>query len=200
MNYFKTIIIGSFFFQVLGCKSNDSGNANMYKDDYKASIIHIDKFDSVASVNSLGAIKSVVNLDTTALIGDISKVQVEEDHIYIIDERDAKTVFCYSINGRFRWKYVKRGKGYGQYLRLSDMQVKDGKVYIFDSELLKFILLDTAGHFIKEIKVSKIPNFFPDHFFVEQDSKMVLYNFDMKDYNNFPYDMVVMDSFMQENI
>lgn len=167
---------------------------NIYKDENKPQKVEVRLMKYTLKTDSCSTVDSIVVLDTTANIGHIDKVQVRGNRIYIMDKSKAKAVFCYTFDGKLMWKYNKHGLGRGKFAELGDIHVQNDRVYALDVVGLKIIQLDTFGLFVKETKLGKNRSFFPDQLFVDPNSSnVILYNFDMGDYDLFPWEMTVMD-------
>jgi len=87
-----------------------------------------------------------------SLIGEISKIELSEDRIYILDSR-YKAVFIFDKKGKFINRIKKIGQGPGEYTSLTDMEILNSDVYVLarnrvvvygeDGAWIKTILLDT---------------------------------------------------------
>jgi hypothetical protein len=107
--------------------------------------IHITQFvDSV----------SFVKLETCedCLIGLIKSV-VLCDSLFFIHETKTSSILVFDIYGKYQWKISKKGKGPGEYVKISQMMVneKSKKVIIYDEFTKKMIFYSFDGKFDKEI-------------------------------------------------
>lgn len=102
----------------------------------------------------------IVRLQTSdnCIIGEISKLQIENDTIYVLD-RLSKSVLSFTSNGEFIHKYGKIGQGPGEIVELSSMSVDDKYVMILDASIQKLI---TYNHFGDIVSEKKIPFFIID--------------------------------------
>jgi hypothetical protein len=184
----------------LGCKSKKQDSFrfditnNRYKDSGGVKHVPVTISQQVVSVDSIGSIASVIVLDTEAVVGSIDKVEMANDNIYIMDKGKAKGFFCFSLDGRLKWKYTRQGRGQQHYIRLGDFQIDHQNVWLYDNFGRKLIVLDSAGRFIKEVILPAFPLFYPDYFFIDADHNLIIYNEDFGDYDKFPYAMTTLDS------
>jgi hypothetical protein len=89
------------------------------------------------------------------LIGQIDKVRITEDYIFVLDRRIAKAIFIFDRKGCFIRKFDKNGKGEGECLFLADFDLYDGVLYILSGLDRKILLYDYVNDgFIKEIKLT----------------------------------------------
>ena len=59
--------------------------------------------------------------DTSMLIGNIDKIILNGDRIYIIDKNITSSIFIFNQNGRFVNKISRKGEGPNEYINLHDM-------------------------------------------------------------------------------
>ena len=87
------------------------------------------KIDSKLSANKLSQIVDTVlyvRLETTSnsLLGEVSKIKVHNNKLFILDRRVAQALFCFDMNGNFNFKIEKGGsKGPDQLLSLDDFDL-----------------------------------------------------------------------------
>jgi len=97
-----------------------------------------------------------------SLIGEILKIKVVKNNIYILDDRKALALFVFDINGKFLFKINNRGKGPGQFIRPCDFLIDTVKnrIMIGDAGQRKIIYYDNKGNYINEIKTQFFFNSF----------------------------------------
>jgi len=66
-----------------------------------------------------------------SLIGNINKLQVFDEYIYILDRRHAKSLFVFDLDGCFVRKIGGFGRGPGEYIQLSDFTLDTENRFIF---------------------------------------------------------------------
>lgn len=179
------------------CHSNQSKyetSLNIYKEVNAPVVLALKPSSQIAMFSSLGSFDSLIFLDTTEVIGKIDKIQIEKGNIYIMDEGKAKGLFCFTMDGKLKWKYGLQGHGPGEFINLGDFQVRDDKIYLFDNIGFKILQLDTSGKMTTYFRTPKQAGFYPCNIYIDDNHKVVLYGMDMGDYKSFPYEMVVMDS------
>ena len=78
------------------------------------------------------------------LIGEIHKIIYEDDMLIIADIMSASVLF-FNTDGKFLHKICKIGRGPGEYTELTDICVKDGKVWLLDNISCQVICYDYTG-------------------------------------------------------
>ena len=116
---------------------------------------------------------SYIPLETKkeCLIGSVDKILVTDSNYYIVDEDITCSVLCFDNSGKFVRKIGERGVAPGQYVKITDVNVREDKIYIWDCSLRKLFVFSTNGQFEREIKT----NYMADTFFVLNDSWVAFY-------------------------
>lgn len=83
----------------------------------------------------------------TCLIGNIDRIQVYNNCLYIDDGRTS-SVFRYTLDGKFLNKIGHRGDDPKGYAIFGGSYVKNDIVYIYDSGTYRFLQYDTCGSFL----------------------------------------------------
>lgn len=113
---------------------------------------------SEMKLNQLFSRFDFISLETTdeALIGHISRLIVNGDNIFILDNSQAKTIFVFNTNGKFIRNIGKIGKGPGEYTNIEDFTIdkRTGNIVIlaYPSIVLTY---NSKGDFIKQKKLSE---------------------------------------------
>ena len=104
----------------------------------------------------LDKIVSVVDyimLETTidALIGDIDKLLIHNNKIYIMDIYKSKSIFIFSCDGKFISRISNYGTNNNEYLYLMDMEIDTitQQLVLYDRNGGKLLFYDLNGNFIK---------------------------------------------------
>ena len=96
-------------------------------------------------------------LETTpeSTIGTIDKLIVRENKIYILDKEITKSLFVFSIEGKFLYKINQAGRGSGEYIYPDDFSIDNSKneILIWDIDQKKIIFYK-KNKFIKEKSIS----------------------------------------------
>ncbi len=115
-------------------------NDNLFN-DYKLS----DIVDSI----------QIIPLETsdTCLIGDCTKVLVDNQNIYVSD-RFSRSLFVFDLNGKLKYSIKNIGKGPTEYLEIEDFcLLNNGNIAILDGSLKKIIFVNTSDLSLTEQKV-----------------------------------------------
>lgn len=154
-----------FFFSIL------AGCSNSGKTD-KQEVIVIDvplqMTDHEVMMSSFVDSILYIPLETNneCLIGSVDKIIVTDNDYYIIDKDVTCSILCFEKSGKFVRKISERGVAPGQYVKITDVNVREDKIYIWDCSLRKLFIFSTDGYFEREIKT----NYWADSFFVLDDS------------------------------
>jgi len=109
-----------------------------------------------------------VTLETSrdCLIGTINKILIRNNRIYVSDFNQARSLFVFDLDGKYLFKISKIGKGPGEYISLHDFDIHtNGDIYIFDNHGWKFLVFNSAGEHLRDIKM----NYSPSHFCLLED-------------------------------
>ncbi|MFV0591163.1 MAG: 6-bladed beta-propeller [Draconibacterium sp.] len=105
----------------------------------------------------------LVPLETTreCLIGNIDQLLIENDTIYVMDQRIAKSLFVFDKTGKFIRKIGRQGKGPGEYISPRSFAIdnKNRRINVYGvSKILNYTLngdfmneINTRGRSVKEI-------------------------------------------------
>jgi hypothetical protein len=139
------------------------GTKNTVVQDGKALYtIDVDKLKHQNTIYASSIFKSVrtIILEDTddALIGDISRIKVSNNYIFVLDAWIAKKLFVFDKNGKYLRQIGSKGQGPGEYLTIMDFCIDAEKreVYILDyfpKKVHKYNL-DT-GEYISSINLPK---------------------------------------------
>jgi len=165
--FYVVLAVLVIFSSGFGCESNKY-------------ITSIGKADSVATVavrepvnaKDINIIKDldyvILEAKDNAFFGNISKLRVYQDRIFVFDSQHAQALFIYTIEG----KHIatvgnKRGRGPEEFVRMSNFEIDyvNNQILAMDNFGWKFMIYDLDGNFIKrvnsDISVSKavlLPN------------------------------------------
>lgn len=132
----------------LGC--SDEKKADL---PIEAEVISIDpESGSQSELSEQIQLVKALKLETTeeSLIGDIDKIALHDDRIYILDRFEAKALFVFDTTGSFLFKVGRVGKGPGEFLSPNDFSVgKDGIKVLCDATY-KMLEWNKSGDYISE--------------------------------------------------
>ena len=99
----------------------------------------------------------VVALETTpeALVGNIDELFFDDEKIFVIDRRVAKSIFIFKQNGDFISKIDRRGRGPTEYFEIYDATIDKSQKHIIiqDLEGRKFQYYDYNGDYLFKKKM-----------------------------------------------
>ena len=100
-----------------------------------------------------------VALETTkeALIGEITKIYVTNEHIIIFDQKSME-IFLFGIDGKFTRKIGKKGEGPDEYMFINDIQYDKENMLIFAHERFRnrIYTYDLSGNLVDKTQKSLI--------------------------------------------
>ena len=94
-----------------------------------------------------------VVLETTddCLIGEVLKIIYEDDMLIVADNM-SHSVFFFNTEGKFLNSICKIGRGPDEYFELTDISVKDGKVWLLDNISCKVLCYDYTGKMLHKFE------------------------------------------------
>ena len=136
----------SVLFLLGSCKNDSPENAG------RSILVNTNKIDTTSFFLDDKLNKHIV-LETTpeSTMGTIDKLTVRENKIYILDKEITKSLFVFSIEGKFLYKINRAGRGPGEYIFPDDFSIdnSENEILIWDIDQKK-ILLYNKNQFIKE--------------------------------------------------
>lgn len=108
-----------------------------------------------------------------SLIGDVYTVRIYNDTLYVFDKFDAKSLFLYTLEGKFIRRIGTQGKGPGEYTNPYDFRVNmtNRTISFLDSYTSRIIIYSIEGKHIKDIKLDFLE---PATFFAESSNHFYL--------------------------
>lgn len=85
-----------------------------------------------------------------AVFSEISKCQIFDGCIYILDFMVTKTVKVFKMNGEYLFTVGKKGNGPGEFMRVMDFDVNSSGIYTLDRNQRKISHFSLTGAFIDE--------------------------------------------------
>jgi hypothetical protein len=148
-----TIFIFAIF--LISCSSIESS----YQGDLPCINIEID-VNSPVFIKAESVIeRKIVQLETIerSLIGEISKLFVTNDRIFVLDSDISQGLFVFNIQGKFLFSINKRGQGPGDFYSINDFFVDSllRQISIYDTNLRRIHFYDWNGKFIRSHDLSK---------------------------------------------
>ena len=115
------------------------------------------KYDNLLQIDSIFDTICITPLETNknCLISSVNKVLINNDLVYIQNQRD--NLYVFSIDGKFIREIGKKGKGPGEFMELRDFDIdNDGNVYILDFR--KIQKYSSKGRFLEKYRFEFAPN------------------------------------------
>jgi hypothetical protein len=81
------------------------------------------------------------------LLGSVDQIRILNDTIYLGDFDNTKSIFVFSMSGKFLFKISKYGKGSDEYVYMNDFDIVDNKILIYDEKSYKFLFYNKDGSF-----------------------------------------------------
>ncbi|WP_418172560.1 6-bladed beta-propeller, partial [Alistipes putredinis] len=88
-------------------------------------LIRADKAKIISTAELLDMVEQVdyIKLDSSEPIGEISKMVVTKDKIFILDAHIAQQIFVFDKKGKLLFRIKNKGRGPKEYISIWDMQV-----------------------------------------------------------------------------
>lgn len=103
-----------------------------------------------------------VQLSSDELIGNITKLQIFEDRIYVLDRFSAKKVFIFDMQGKLLKVIDDQGGGPKEYSQLGDMYINEDTRELIIADLRgKYVHYNLNGEWLRSTSV--IPDSYYDH-------------------------------------
>jgi hypothetical protein len=107
-------------------------------------------FDYSSILDTARILRLETNID--CLIGNVDKIQIYNDRIYILDKKSAKSLFVFNILGEYLFKICEIGRGPGEFISPRDFSIDtlNRHILIADNSANKILQYDYDGSFIKD--------------------------------------------------
>ncbi len=94
-------------------------------------------------------------LETTPenIFGTISDIKISNNQIFILDKKNTKAIYAFTVDGDFSFKLSRHGRGPGEYYEITDFFLEGDKIEIYDSKMGKLITYNSKGDFVNERNV-----------------------------------------------
>lgn len=114
-----------------------------------------DREDKTMPLSALYEIESYIPLETDdeVFIGEISKLMVVDDTIWILDNM-LEQVLAFTSTGKLLTVIKQKGEGPGQYQRIADVAVSKDAVYIYDAWSRTMLKFGRDGELVAEKKLN----------------------------------------------
>lgn len=125
--------------------------------------VDVSESDKYFDASQIADLEKVIPLETVgdALVGEIDKLEMDDNHIVILDKR-MRTVWLFGIDGKFIRKIGRLGNGPKEYVSLDDMcfDKETGTVWIWDRVKQVMLEYDLTGELLKEVATGFSSNVF----------------------------------------
>lgn len=147
MRYMKYLCYIFVFFLVISCQEKDGGKNR----DFPHTNVDM-PVDEVSGISAefVDTVIFVKLHEPENSFGLLSKLQIYNDTIYILDKRLYK-LMSFDGNGNFLTIYGERGKAKQEYLKATDFDVDDRFVYLYDRANKKMLYFTHSGQYVKSV-------------------------------------------------
>lgn len=96
----------------------------------------------------------IIKLETNddCLIGEITKVAITGNHLFVLDSKVAKKLFCFDLSGKYLFSVGIMGDGPGEMDTPRDFDVTENRIFIIDRQCRLFSF-DTTGKYMSNIRL-----------------------------------------------
>jgi hypothetical protein len=152
----KKIVRTLAFSYCLFCYACSPSNTNPigYQGEIPCIDIQVDASDYNSQI-PLSSIKNsfAVKLETNenSIFGDIRRLRVTDDKIFILDSDVAESLFVFDRNGHFLHKVGSKGNGPGEYYSINDFYIDTSRdeIIIYDGDYRRLHYYSMDGVFIR---------------------------------------------------
>ena len=111
--------------------------------------VDITQSDPLSELKSCFAIKLEAN--ENSVFGDIRRLRVTADRIYILDSDIAESLFVFNREGGFLFKVGRKGGGPGEYYSINDFFIDTtrNEIIIYDANLRDLHYYNSEGNYIR---------------------------------------------------
>lgn len=161
---------------IISCNTINKKNAST------CMTININNSDNISIFDIFSKIK-IIPLETTdkSLISHISKILTDQNHIYILDQRQGQ-IFIFDKKGNYFSKIDKKGRGPEEYITIEDFKINP---FTQNLEVLdpmgKFFIFDTNGKYIQSFRLPKTLNAY--HEFINLNTDSIVFYTSSEEYN-----------------
>lgn len=159
----KSIFAISLLFLFTCCKQQPTGKPNSIDNEYVA--IKANEYVTIKAgdkpfdigkeleLSSFVDSMSIIPLELTAesmLKGEISKVEIFDDNILLIERRNPECVYRFDINGKFLNRIGNKGQGPEEVVGLANFCIDEdsGVVFLYDRPRQSMVSYDLDGKFL----------------------------------------------------
>lgn len=148
------------FWGIINISCNNSVENEIFNFPIDTVKINFEKIDNTPIEGSSIEIEKLISLETTdeSLIGQIAKMKLAKDRIFILDNEISKKLVVFDAKGKFLYKIGTIGGGPGEFFRAPldfSIDKENNLIYAFEAESKKIVIFDWNGKFLKEIRISK---------------------------------------------
>jgi len=86
-------------------------------------------------------------------IGEISTILAAPDFMIVVDDWVCNCLQLFDYEGNFVRKIKSYGEGPGRYMDISEVRLKDDKIYLMDGATRKILIFDFEGTLLEELKL-----------------------------------------------
>ena len=103
---------------------------------------------------------SLVQLETNkdCLIGEIRKIIVQPDRLYIMDSDVAEAVFIFDREGNWINTIARKGRGPGEYINFTDIEYDTHTQQLYMLCGNKIMIFDRDGEYVSSVNTRFVPN------------------------------------------
>ena len=157
-NIYLTILV----FSLCACQPKEQPQSFSYS-DYPIDTIEIDPTIITRALDTTEYIvEACFSLELKDGVQDIiaADVQLYNDRIYIMDERENKTVFVYDDQGHLLYRLGQIGHARNEFIggpSCFSIERSNGNVHIYERKTARLLVFDKNGTYVKTIHFDRVP-------------------------------------------
>lgn len=145
------LLIFAILIVLVGCKNKEKINFTV--SDGINETYSINAFSKTLDMSEYTDSLSFIALDDSkdeALLKDINKCIIKNDHIYVFDFFGTESVKVFDLSGNFLFTVGTKGGGPGEFFRTFDFDVNDDGIFLLDIRNRKILKYNLYGSFQEE--------------------------------------------------
>jgi len=193
-NILSTILLALFLVSCVN-KESEQATTTLTLDASQAQEVKLSSFVSNVEFLKLSS-------EQNSYIGEIEKIEVVGDRIYVLDARQSVALYVFDREGTLQFKIANYGQGPGEFIGPYDFAIdeKNGEIIIYDARSLKLCFYNiNDGSYIKEINLDfQLMRFTVsgDHFIFFLNNRPSKYNHNILITNR---DLQVIDQYLKQS-
>ena len=144
-----------FLYFICAC-SNQSYNQPFSATYHNVIDLDAPRSEAIKASTLIKMVKTVIlEENRQSLIGNVNKVQMFDEHLYVLDRSVANSLFVFDLDGKFIRRIGRIGRGPGEYARIADFTFdRDNKILYVLGDFRVIHKYRTDGTYIEQFNIN----------------------------------------------